>query len=343
MKILFEGLTGNDKLKKILGGDLLSGRQRHAYIIEGNVGSGKHTAALITAAAVACTAVDNESLPLPCARCAACRKVLGGNSPDVIYINKGTRATIGVEQVRNLRSDIYVSANETDRKTYIIEDAHLMTTQAQNAFLLSLEEPPPHVIYLLLTTDSSLLLETVRSRAPIIKTETLKPDTILDHLICTNKNAQKMHKTEPEKLFGIIMSANGSIGSAIDLLDSRKSAAEIEKRRIAIELVTALRTPSIPEAYFAMSTLPQKRDDLTEVLFLAQIVVRDVITHKNSPDSDMCFFTPGDAQIKKLSTKISRHRLCEIYDLLGETSDALKSNSFVTTSLYSLISKTRVK
>ena len=340
MKKIFEGLCGNDKLKKILGGDMLNGTQRHAYIIEGASGSGKHTAALMTAAAVACSEIGNESQPLPCMKCAPCRKVIAGNSPDVMYINKGTRATIGVEQIRNLRGDIYVSANETDRKTYIIEDAHLMTPQAQNAFLLSLEEPPEHVIYLLLTTDAFLLLETVRSRAPIIKTEILKPDVIFDYLTETNKNAQRMNKTDPDKLRDIAMSANGSIGAAINLLDSRKSAAEIEKRHLAVELVTAMRTPSIPESYFTVNTLPQKRDDLTEVLNLAQIAVRDIMTHKNSPESEMCFFAPHDAQIKKLASKISRHRLSEIYTILGETSEALKSNASVTTSLYTLISKT---
>lgn len=341
MKTIFEELCGNSKMKKILGGDILNGRQGHAYIIEGDEGSGKHTAALLTAAAVACTNADKEYIPLPCGKCAPCKKVFSGNSPDVIYINKGTKATIGVDQVRNLKNDIYISANETEKKTYIIEDAHTMTPQAQNAFLLALEEPPPHVLYILLTSDSSLLLETVRSRAPTIKTEILKPDVIEEYLIKTNKNAQKMNKTEPEKLKEIVMSAKGSIGSAITLLDSKKSAAEFEKRKLACDLVNALRTPSLPEAYYTVSSMPQKRDELAVIINLALTAVRDLLIYKSCPDAELCFFTRDDEQLKKLSSKISRRRLSAIYKYLGETQSILKLNASITSAMYSLISKSK--
>lgn len=350
-KIIFEELSGNAKIKKILGGDILNGRQGHAYIIEGDEGSGKHTAALLTAAAVACNEKDNEfgiggKFPggrFPCGKCPACRKVFSGNSPDVIYINRGTKATIGVEQVRNLKNDIYISANETDRKIYIIEDAHTMTPQAQNAFLLSLEEPPPHVLYLLLTSDSSLLLETVRSRAPILRMEPLKPDVIEAYLIKNNKNAQKMMKTEPEKLKEVVMSAKGSIGYAVSLLDAKKSSAALEKRRLVCELVNALRSPSLSEAYSTMASMPQKRDELSEIISLAQTAVRDILIYKDYPGAELCFFSDDDEQMKKLSSKISRQRLSVLYSILGETSASLKLNASVTTSLYSLVSKNKLK
>lgn len=349
VKTLFNELAGNGKIKKILGGDILNGRQGHAYIIEGDEGSGKHTAALLTAAAVACAAKDNipdGNFPcgiFPCGICAPCKKVFSGNSPDVIYVNRGTKATIGVEQIRSLKNDIYISANETDKKTYIIEDAHTMTPQAQNAFLLSLEDPPPHVLYIILTSDSSVLLETVKSRAVTLKMESLKPDVIEEYLVKNNKTAQKMMKTEPENLREIVMSSGGKIGAAITLLEPKNSASAIEKRRLACKLVDSLRTPSLAESYFTMSSMPQKRDELSEIINLAQIAVRDILVYKNYPSAEFCFFSEGDEQIKTLSSKISRRRLSEIYTILGDASVNLKQNASVNPALFALVSKTKVK
>ena len=148
--IAFSDMVGNEALRLRLARDVREKTLSHAYLLEGARGSGKHMLALRIAMALACEHREEHSSPLPCMHCASCKKILDGNSPDVIWLRREDKATVGVEGVRRIRSDVYVAPHELDAKIYIIEDAHLMTTQAQNALLLTLEEPPSYVLFLLL-------------------------------------------------------------------------------------------------------------------------------------------------------------------------------------------------
>ena len=159
-------VAGNEALRARLGGELARGAISHAYIVEGEAGCGKHTLARAIALAMACEQREGEG-PFPCMSCPSCRKILAGNSPDVITVSREEdKVTMGVDVIRALREDVPLYPNDLDIKLYIIEDAHTMTTQAQNALLLTLEEPPPFVMFLLLTERADALLETIRSRAP---------------------------------------------------------------------------------------------------------------------------------------------------------------------------------
>ena len=179
---IFSTLVGNKYIKETLGTDIRNGQAAHAYILSGPVGSGKHTAARLCSAASVCEHRTDPNYALPCTECPSCRKILRDISADVIFINSGSRATIGVEQIRNIRQDLYITPNDGERKFYIIEEAEKMTVQAQNALLLSLEEPPSFVTFFLLTTDAAALLETIRSRAPVLSMELFYPDAVMDWL-----------------------------------------------------------------------------------------------------------------------------------------------------------------
>ena len=178
MREAFADIAGNETLKTRLANEISEGKLSHAYILEGSKGSGKHLFAMGIAAALSCENRGNDSSPLPCRTCPSCKKILSGNSPDIIHVGKGDKATLGVEAIRTLKQDVWIAPNDSDVKVYIIEDAHLMTIQAQNALLLTLEEPPSYVLFLLLCESAAPLLETVRSRAPILRTEPLEAETI---------------------------------------------------------------------------------------------------------------------------------------------------------------------
>ena len=153
-RVIFPQLIGNSRIKNILGGDIARGTMGHAYILVGPAGSGKHTAALSIASALACEYRKDGKNPLPCGKCLACRKIAEGVSPDVSFIRRAEdRATLGVSIIRELREDLYIAPNENEKKVYIIEEADRMTDEAQNALLLSLESPPPYVVFLLLTQN----------------------------------------------------------------------------------------------------------------------------------------------------------------------------------------------
>ena len=182
MKPVFSDVVGNTALCQRISSDILLQNLSHAYILEGAKGSGKHMLAWRIAAALACDKKEDANAPLPCMSCPSCHKLLGGNSPDVIFVNRGDKATLGVDAIRELKRDIWIAPNDLSAKIYIIEDAHTMTEQAQNALLLTLEEPPSYALFLLLTENAASLLETIRSRAPTLRTEPIEPDEIDKYL-----------------------------------------------------------------------------------------------------------------------------------------------------------------
>ncbi|MBR7161720.1 MAG: hypothetical protein IKD07_04815 [Clostridia bacterium] len=144
MKKAFSDVIGNEGLRRRLCDDIRKRSMAHAYILAGPHGSGKHTMARQFAAALACENKDREDMPLPCLTCLSCRKILEGKSPDLIWIEKMGQS-VKIEQIRALKTDVFTYPNDLDDKIYVIEDADTMTESAQNAFLLTLEEPPSFV------------------------------------------------------------------------------------------------------------------------------------------------------------------------------------------------------
>ena len=165
MKSYMPQIAANRKLCERISKDIIKNRLSHAYIIEGAPGTGRRTFAKSIAQAIACSNKDNDSFPLPCNICDNCKKISNGLSPDVITVSREEdKATIGVDAARFIKSDINILPNELDYKIYIIEDADRMTVEAQNALLLTLEEPPSYVIFILATTEQHKLPATIISR-----------------------------------------------------------------------------------------------------------------------------------------------------------------------------------
>ena len=269
-KAIFPDLIGNDRLKALFSDALRRGGGAHAYVLEGPPGSGRRTAARMIAAASLCEhRNDGSPLPLPCGRCLSCRKILSGKSVDVLTVSRGERATLGVDPIRAVRDSLYVTPNDGDRKFYLIEDAHLMTAQAQNALLLSLEEPPDYVMFLLLCEDASLLLETVRSRAPVLTMERFSPAFTEQWLRERTKNP------DPDRIVRAAHLSGGSLGLAKKLYEGGDAA--LSRYDAAGELAKLLLFGRRSEAAVFIGTLPKDRAALRQVLVLCRSAVRDVI------------------------------------------------------------------
>lgn len=139
-------------------------RLPHAMVLEGGTSSGRVSLAGELARALVCKAEAGK----PCGQCSACRKALGGNHPDILFVApEQGRKTISVETVRNMRDNAYILPNEADRKVYIIDPADTMQDYAQNALLKILEEPPEYATFLLLCASKASLLQTVLSRTAV--------------------------------------------------------------------------------------------------------------------------------------------------------------------------------
>ena len=136
MRKYFSALYGNSALKTRLGTAIDRGTLPHAFLVTGPSGSGKKTFALELAAAINCERKNDGTLPLPCRECNTCKRIIENNYTDITRLSRQSgKATIGVEEVRLFRDDMFLSPTESSFKTYIIEEADKLTANAQNALL----------------------------------------------------------------------------------------------------------------------------------------------------------------------------------------------------------------
>ncbi len=326
-RTVFPDLIGNSSIKNTLSSDLAVGKSAHAYIIEGSKGSGKHTAAAQICASVLCENREDDRYSLPCGICSQCRKILGGISVDVMTISNSDKASIGVDAIREIRNSLYVTPNDGEKKFYIIENAHLLTLQAQNALLISLEEPPPYVMFLLLCEDSSMLLETIKSRAPVIRTEKFSPDFIEEYLTKKYKNPDR------EKLVFASRLASGAVGQAIELYENGSS--QLELYRTAGELVKNLLSAKKSEALtFVTQSLPRDRQSVREVLSLSRLALRDIISEKKG--GELLFYGKNEGT-PKFAKNVSVKKLTEMIYTIADAENRIAANCSQNTVMVSLV------
>ena len=338
MKHAMPELVGNTRLKEALCRDILAGSLSHAIILEGAKGTGKHTVAKLCATALACEHKEDPSLPIPCMTCRACRKVTEGNCPDVIVVGSEGKATVGVDTVRFLREDVRVLPNDLDFKIYIIEDADRMTVQAQNALLLTLEEPPAYVRFFLLCENAGLLLETIRSRAPILRTEPIEREALDAYLTAHDIRAAQMKLSAPEDYAALLMSAGCGIGRAMALLDPKVFAPIKENRALVEELArAALQKKGASHILPLVARFASKRDLLREQLSLLSDAARDLVLLKKYENAPLTFYHDRNTAIE-LCDGVSIQFLCQFEAAVRRAIEENTRNANVRLMLIRMVS-----
>lgn len=290
MKQFFQAVYGNEKTKHLIGHDILDKKQHHAYILEGPAGSGKHLLAHEMAKALVC---EQNTNALPCGICPHCKKIDAQSYTDILFINTGDKATISVETVRDALSTLSYAPDEGNYKIYIIEDAEKMTVQAQNALLLSLEEPPAYAVFLLLVTDAAALLETIRSRAVTFSMEIFSTEAVFTFLKQSSITASQQKLREAASVSG------GCIGAAKDFLSGEDGTAVLSLA--AQEWINLLCTGTIAEALIYCSNMKYSRVEYDTFLNCAMAAVRDRIAAKL--DSKDLLLYQNETQIQNVSAK----------------------------------------
>jgi len=208
----FGELAGQEHVMRALTNALQTGRVHHAFLFTGTRGVGKTTIARILAKSLNC---ETGVTPTPCGTCSACREIDEGRFVDLIEVDAASRTK--VDDTRELLDNVQYSPARGRYKVYLIDEVHMLSTHSFNALLKTLEEPPPHVKFLLATTDPQKLPATVLSRCLQFNLKRFPPGLIFKRL---GEIAQaESIPFEPDALRMIARSAEGSMRDALSLLD----------------------------------------------------------------------------------------------------------------------------
>lgn len=340
MRELFPQIAGNRLLKERLAPKLAAGGLPHAVILEGPDGSGKRTMAMQISMAAACENRKNNALPLPCGNCRACRKIFEGLSPDVLHVVRPAgKTTMSIDTVRLLKESVRAVPNDLNLKIYIVEDADTMTVQAQNAFLLTLEDPPAFVLFLLLVKDAGALLETIRSRAPVYRMQPVGEEEMAEYLQKKAPRASRLFCNDPKESQAILKLANGSIGAAMRLTDSAARAPHMQIRKNAAEVCRLLadRTATA-ELLSLFLTFPTSREELNEQFSACKEALRDLILLSRTENAPLVFYTDRGSAAE-LSECFTTERLLHCSAATDAAMEALAANANIRLTLIRLFDR----
>jgi len=208
----FDDLIGQDYITQTLKNAISTGKIAHAFIFSGPRGVGKTSTARIVAKALNCT---NGPTPDPCLNCSFCQEIAEGKSLDVIEIDAASHT--GVNDVREIIENIKYLPTSGKNKIYIIDEAHMLSQSAFNALLKTLEEPPPHVLFILATTEVHKVPVTILSRCQRYDFKKVAVDKIKEQLASITSKEQI--KIQDETLHIISQEADGSLRDALSLMD----------------------------------------------------------------------------------------------------------------------------
>jgi len=340
----FSEIVGQEHIIKILQNQLLSNQVSHAYLFYGPRGTGKTTVGRLLAKAINCQnsqkiKIGAEKRPQiePCNQCSSCQQINQQRSIDLIEIDAASNR--GIEEIRNLREGAKIVPTMSKYKIYILDEAHQLTSEASNALLKTLEEPPKHVIFILCTTEFSKVLPTIASRCQKFNFKKLNVGQIEQKL---KKDAEgEKIKIENEVLNLIARASGGSIRDAEGLLDkvitlqdkiiTKEEVEEIlgfVETKIISELIDAILSKNQKKCFAILETNLEQDIDIGQFTksileYLRNLLLIKIDHTLLSPETSG--FTKEEIEIlKKQSEKIEKEKLEKIIEKLLETQNLIR-------------------
>jgi len=285
----------------------------HAYILCGERGSGKRMLADLFAMTLQCGKDGSE----PCYECQSCKQMQGGNQPDVIRVSHEKPASISVDDIREqINNDVMIKPYSSKYKIYIIPDADLMTPQAQNALLKTIEEPPEYAVFMLLAENTQNLLSTINSRCVMLRLRNVKDSLIKIYL---------MEQMEiPDYKAAICTAfAQGNVGRAI-MLASSEHFNEIKDD--AVKLMRSINDMEVSDITAVLKDISKYKLEITDYLDIIMIWFRDVLLYKATMDVDGVVFSDQLEFIKERAMKSSYEGIEIILESLEKAKSRIRAN-----------------
>ena len=319
----FDSLVGQEAVRTALTNALETGRIAHAYLFAGPRGTGKTSTAKILAKAVNC---EHGPTPNPCNKCQNCVRINDGTSMDVFEIDAASNR--GIDEIRDLREKVAFAPVNGRYKVYIIDEVHMLTTEAFNALLKTLEEPPPHVIFILATTEPHKIPATIHSRCQRFDFKRVTDSDIVKRLrevadgsgIAADEDALQL----------IAVQAAGGMRDALSLLDqcgvmAERVSAETVRSVLGIvgrealrELVKAVGEGNVPKALELLEALLAGGKDVKQIITELAEYLRAVLLYKASPEYREIYLTDTKEAIAAMEGLFSTDRLMAAQERLHQ-------------------------
>jgi DNA polymerase III subunit gamma/tau len=322
----FDDILGQEHVSKTLANAIVEDRVAHAYLFTGPRGTGKTSTARILAKALNC---EQGPTPSPCGKCESCRSISDGSSLDVIEMDAASHSK--VDETREILAGVPLATAGGRKKVYVIDEVHMLSAGSFNALLKTLEEPPPHVVFILATTEAHKVLQTIVSRTQRFDFRRITTEVLEGHLARVAR--EEKIEIEPAALGVVARHAEGSARDALSALDQLSSlgaavtAADAEamlgeRGEDALWAVfEAIASGDVGRVFTEIAGQIEAGADIRQLTMTALNHARSLLLVKTAPDADSLLdLSTADAErLRTQAESFTPGSLLRAIDLLGKS------------------------